>query len=72
MLSENDYDYEYISSHYIKFTHQALCLTFELEKKKHFYKFEKKKIKHEASTSREEESNNTTKAPAYRKTVFAI
>lgn len=41
MLSENDYDYEYISSHYIKFTHQALCFAFELsnDKKKYFYKF---------------------------------
>jgi hypothetical protein len=43
MLTENDYDYEYISNNFIKFTHQALCLSFEIqlgsERKKHFYKF---------------------------------
>ena len=49
MLTENDYDYEYISNNFIKFTHQALCLSFEIqigsERKKHFYKFEKKNNK---------------------------
>jgi hypothetical protein len=28
MLSEHDYDYEYIITHFTKMTHQILCLSF--------------------------------------------
>jgi hypothetical protein len=77
MLSESDYDYEYIANHYIKFTHQALCLSFELnnEKKKCFYKFEKKKGDNESESppkTNESETTFNSKARIYRKTVFAL
>jgi hypothetical protein len=76
MLSENDYDYEFIVSKFIKFTHQTLCLSFELqaEKKKHFYKF----LKRAARTDQDPPSptngqpSSLPQSPPARKTIFAL
>ena len=47
LLSQLDYDYSFIFNNCVKFTHQFICLSFDLgqEKKKHFYRFEKKTLK---------------------------
>lgn len=74
MLSENDYDYEFIATKYIKFTHQALCLSFELntDKKKHFYKFTKKTNPNPSNSPTNHPSAMPPHSPRPRKTVFAL
>lgn len=74
MLSQNDYDYEFITSKYIKFTHQALCLSFDLkaDKRKHFYKFVKKTNSQPSSAPTHHPPALSPHSPHPRKTVFAL
>lgn len=70
LLSQHDYDYEFIANKCIKFTHDSLCLSFELNQKKHFYKFAKKTNKGENTPP--PAHHEPPLSPPVRKTVFAI
>lgn len=79
LLSEHDYDYSYICHHFIKFSAQYVCLSFEQTlpaKKKHFYRFEKRYLGEE----QQQDYQNGEPVGAmvavgtnfHRKTVFAV
>ena len=48
LLTENDYDYEYIATNFIKSSHQVVCICFELQngenKTRHMLKFQRSTI----------------------------
>lgn len=50
LLTENDYDYEYITNNYIKSSHHFVCIGFELQsgqsRTKHMFKFQRSTIEH--------------------------
>jgi hypothetical protein len=64
LLTENDYDYEYIASNFIRSSHQVVCIGFDLQnaqnKTKHMFKFQRSAMEDPASNKMEQSRNEPT------------